>query len=77
MLSGESQQVEKALKFVQDMFTNVDMHVVQLMLSKPLPDSMIKELQNGIGTKHNVDIQQVGFAQQPSLHIRGLNCQQA
>jgi hypothetical protein len=44
VFSGESQQVEKALKFVQDMFTNVDMHVVQLMLSKPLPDSIIKEL---------------------------------
>lgn len=42
-------------------------------ISKPLSADVLKELQNEIGVKHNVDIQQVGFAAHATLLIKGQN----
>ena len=39
-----------------------------------LSDQVIKELQNKIGVKHNVDIQQQGYGGQAMLVIKGQNC---
>jgi hypothetical protein len=43
-------------------------------ISKPLSADVLKELQNEIGVKHNVDIQQVGSLAHATLMIKGPDC---
>ena len=49
------------VEFIDSLFNDADNHVVPLPLPNELPVKMVIELQNLIGAKYNVNIQQSGF----------------
>lgn len=56
MLKGYPDDVADLIVFIDSLYKDDDYHTVQCPIAKELPAGIVKELQNEIGTKYNVNI---------------------
>ena len=61
MLKGDREDVASLISFIDYLYHNDDFHTLNLPIARELPAGMVVELQNEIGKKHNVNIQQYGY----------------
>ena len=56
MLKGDREDVADLIVFIDSLYKNDDYHIIQFPIAKELLPGIVKELQNELGTKYNVNI---------------------
>jgi len=56
MLKGDREDVADLIVFIDSLYNNDDYHIVRYPIARELLPGMVKELQNKLGTKYNVNI---------------------
>lgn len=77
VFTGANQDVEKVIQYIESLYNDEKNHVIPVPLAKPLHPDVLRELQNEIGVRYNVDIQQSGHLGRITLSIRGRRCHEA
>ena len=56
MLKGDREDVADLIVFIDSLYKNDDYHIIQFPIARELLPGIVKELQNELGTKYNVNI---------------------